>query len=92
MVDVATPAGEIADKLKTTAAKIVGKTFAIETVNVFDQYIGSAGKNLPEGKKSLALSLTFRAPDRTLTDDEVNAAFNQLQAEIAKTPAWQIRK
>ncbi|MDR0353074.1 MAG: phenylalanine--tRNA ligase subunit beta, partial [Opitutaceae bacterium] len=65
VVDAATPAGDVADKLKTTAAKIAGKTFAVESVNIFDLY---QGPNLPEGKKSLALSLTFRAPDRTLTD------------------------
>ncbi|EIQ01987.1 phenylalanyl-tRNA synthetase, beta subunit [Opitutaceae bacterium TAV1] len=94
VVDAATPAGEVADKLKTTTAKIIGKTFAIESVNVFDLYQGSglAAKNLPEGKKSLALSLVFRAPDRTLTDDEVNLAFSKLQAELAKNAAWQIRK
>ncbi|MDR0901693.1 MAG: hypothetical protein LBM92_02860 [Opitutaceae bacterium] len=89
VVDAATPAGEVADKLKATAAKIAGKTMAVESVNVFDQY---AGPNLPEGKKSLALSLTFRAPDRTLTDDEVNAAFTKLQADLAKSTPWQVRK
>ncbi len=92
VVDAATAAGDVADKLKTTAAKIIGKTFAIESVNVSDLYQGAEGKNLPAGKKSLALSLVFRAPDRTLTDDEVNQAFLKLQAELAKTPDWQIRK
>ena len=41
----------------------------MESVAPFDVY---QGKGLPEGKKSLAFTLVFRATDRTLTDDEVN--------------------
>ena len=37
-------------------------------VTLFDLYTGSP---IPPDKKSLAFSLTYRAPDRTLTDDEV---------------------
>jgi phenylalanyl-tRNA synthetase beta chain len=44
---------------------------------------------LPE---SLAFSLVFRSPERTLTDDEVNAVFQKVQDEVAKTTPWQIRK
>jgi phenylalanyl-tRNA synthetase beta chain len=29
------------------------------------------GGSLPEGHKSLAFALEFRAPDRTLTDEEI---------------------
>jgi phenylalanyl-tRNA synthetase beta chain len=39
-------------------------------VRLFDRY---AGKELPRGKHSIALSLRYRAADRTLTDEEVNA-------------------
>jgi phenylalanyl-tRNA synthetase beta chain len=39
-------------------------------VRLFDLY---AGKELPQGKRSIALSLRYRAADRTLIDDEVNA-------------------
>lgn len=38
-------------------------------VGIFDVY---SGKGIPEGKKSLAFSVTYRAADRTLTDDEVD--------------------
>lgn len=41
----------------------------IEFVRVFDQYIGAP---VPEGKKSLAYKISYRAEDRTLTDGEVN--------------------
>src|SRR5262249_22605190 len=42
-------------------------------IRLFDIH---AGKELPEGKHSIALSLRYRAADRTLTDDEINAAHN----------------
>jgi phenylalanyl-tRNA synthetase beta chain len=40
-------------------------------IREFDRY---HGKGIPAGKVSLAVRLTFRAPDRTLTDAEVHAA------------------
>ena len=43
----------------------------LEDVQLFDIYRADA---LGEGKKSLAFSLRFRAPDRTLTDEECNTA------------------
>jgi len=46
------------------------------------------GKQVGAGKKSLAFSLTYRAPNRTLTDDEVNAAHKKFQdALLAKFDA-----
>ncbi|HLB24759.1 MAG TPA: phenylalanine--tRNA ligase subunit beta [Nitrospirota bacterium] len=46
------------------------KVELIEDVKLFDYY---EGKPIPEGKKSLAYTITYRSPARTLTDDEVNA-------------------
>lgn len=40
----------------------------VQEVRLFDVYRGAP---LPPGKKSLAFTLRFRAPDRTLTEDEV---------------------
>jgi phenylalanyl-tRNA synthetase beta chain len=42
------------------------------------------GKQLPEGKKSLAFSVTYRSGERTLTDEEVNAAHAELVAHLAE--------
>jgi phenylalanyl-tRNA synthetase beta chain len=51
----------------------------IEDVRLFDQYVGAP---IPAGKKSLAYSISYRAPDRTLTDAEVNAMHADLVAAI----------
>jgi phenylalanyl-tRNA synthetase beta chain len=43
----------------------------LENVELFDVF---RGENVPEGQKSLAYAFTYRAPEKTLTDAEVNAA------------------
>lgn len=51
----------------------------LESARIFDVYQGA---NLPEGQKSIALALRFRAPDRTLEEAEVEAAQGRiLQAQ-----------
>lgn len=89
VVDTTTPAGDVQKTLTKTARATVGNAFALESVAVFDVY---QGQGLPEGKKSLAFNLVYRASDRTLTDDEVNAAFQKLQDELLKATAYTIRK
>ena len=42
---------------------------------VFDVY---QGKGVAEGKKSLAVRLTFRLPDRTMTDEEADTAVQKI--------------
>ena len=50
---------------------------------VFDVY---RGEQAGEGNVSLALRLTYRAPDRTLTDEEVAAKRRKISA-VARRPA-----
>jgi len=40
----------------------------LETLTLFDEFIG---QGIPEGSRSLAWALTFRDPERTLKDKEV---------------------
>jgi phenylalanyl-tRNA synthetase beta chain len=89
VVDATTPAEEVRQKLALAAQAAAAGAFAVEKVEVFDVYEGAG---LPDGKKSLALSLVFRAPDRTLTDDAVNGAFQKLQDAIVKETGWTVRK
>jgi phenylalanyl-tRNA synthetase beta chain len=48
-------------------------------VSEFDRY---QGKGIPEGRVSLSLRLTFRASDRTLTDEEVQSAMDAVIAAL----------
>ena len=51
----------------------------LERVALFDEY---RGEQIGEGKKSLALRLEFRAPDRTLTDEEVAERRAAIEREL----------
>jgi phenylalanyl-tRNA synthetase beta chain len=53
----------------------------VEDVHLFDEYVGAP---IAPGKKSLAYSIAYRAADRTLTDEEVNALQEQLVVALAK--------
>src|SRR4029434_8851500 len=54
----------------------------ISGVDLFDVFIDPNGAKIPTDKKSLAYSLTYRSPERTLTADEVNAAHAQLKERL----------
>lgn len=60
----------------------------IEHVAVFDQYMGAP---IPEGKKSLAYKVSYRAEDRTLTDSEINDVHQGLVEKLTKTFAGELR-
>jgi phenylalanyl-tRNA synthetase beta chain len=53
----------------------------LQSVDLFDVF---RGKNVPAGQKSLAYAFTYRSPERTLTDAEVNAAHSKV-VEAFKT-------
>ena len=88
IVDQAVLAGKVQNDVAKFAKKAT-QGFNCESVRVFDVY---QGEGLPEGKKSLAVSMSFRAADRTLKDKEVNTAFESIQKLIAEQTDYQIRK
>lgn len=53
-------------------------------VELFDVFTDASGARVPAGKKSLAYSLTYRSPERTLTADEVNAAHLRLKQRLVQ--------
>ncbi|SHL09643.1 phenylalanyl-tRNA synthetase beta subunit [Pseudonocardia thermophila] len=65
VVDADVPAAALAEALEDGGGDL------LEDVRLFDVY---AGEQIGEGKRSLAYTLRFRAPDRTLTSEEANAA------------------
>jgi phenylalanyl-tRNA synthetase beta chain len=72
----------VADEVTAVAvhdAVLEGGGELLRSARVFDLY---AGEQLGEGRKSLALRLEFRAPDRTLTDEEVAGLRAAIEAEL----------
>ena len=65
----AVPAGEVMAELKNTGGDLM------VDCRLFDVY---SGDRVEKGMRSLAVSLVFRAVDRTLTDEEVETPFQQI--------------
>jgi phenylalanyl-tRNA synthetase beta chain len=61
IVDAGVSAAEVESALRAGAGEL------LESISLFDRY-----DKLGDGKISLAFSLVFRAPDRTLTGSEVS--------------------
>jgi phenylalanyl-tRNA synthetase beta chain len=74
------PAAEVEAALAAGAAAGGDGGALLEEVRLFDIY---TGEQVGEGNKSLAYRLRFRAPDRTLTDEETSAARDAAVAEAA---------
>lgn len=83
IVDEYTEAKNILDEILTNGGKL------LSNVNIFDVY---AGKNIPEGKKSLAFSLIFSSSERTLTDEEVESKINKIIHAVENKFNAQLRK
>ena len=62
VLDEDVPAGAVKAALESAAGELLDRSL------LFDVFRGDA---IPNGRKSLAFALEFRAPDRTLTDEEV---------------------
>jgi phenylalanyl-tRNA synthetase beta chain len=54
----------------------------------FDEYHGS---QVPEGYKSIAFTLTFRSPERTLTDAEVEKVMTEIRSALEKRHRARLR-
>lgn len=73
VVDDAIPAGEVLETCRQAGGK------QLVNVSLFDVYQGS---NLPEGKKSLAISLTIQDTEKTLEEKDINAVISVVLAEL----------
>ena len=76
------PAADVERALAAGAAE--AGDVMLESLHLFDVYTGD---QVGEGRKSLAYTLRFRAPDRTLTAEEASAARDAAVAEAAGGPA-----
>ncbi|PQP42640.1 phenylalanine--tRNA ligase subunit beta [Mycolicibacterium austroafricanum] len=75
IVDEDIEAQSVVDAVRDGAGEL------LEDVRIFDVY---TGPQIGDGRKSLALALRFRAPDRTLTEDEASAARDAAVREAAR--------
>jgi phenylalanyl-tRNA synthetase beta chain len=53
-------------------------------IQIFDLFVDPSGEKIPKDRKSLACSLTYRATDRTLTQEEVNASHQRLKSLLVE--------
>jgi phenylalanyl-tRNA synthetase beta chain len=82
VVPVATPAAEVEEVIREVGGPLV------EEARVFDVY---EGPPLPTGQKNLAFALRYRAADRTLRDDEVQAAHARIVEQVQQRLGGQLR-
>ena len=69
LVDAGQPVGPMLAAIERAGGALLAQA------DLFDVY---QGKQVPEGKKSLAFSLEFRAEDHTLTDEEVQKPYEKI--------------
>jgi phenylalanyl-tRNA synthetase beta chain len=60
----------------------------LKNINLFDVY---EGKNLPEGKKSYAVSFTIQDTTKTLTDTQIDKIMSKLQSNFESELGAQLR-
>lgn len=82
VVDETVAAGAIQAAIQTAGAPLV------KSVEAFDVYVGD---NLGEGKKSLAFNIHFQDPEKTLTDEEVDASFENIVNQMNESFQAEIR-
>jgi phenylalanyl-tRNA synthetase beta chain len=82
VVDGATSAGAVAGALREAGGSLLAE------VHLFDVY---QGPQVDAGKKSLAFSLAFQSPDRTLTDAEVEKEKARILAAVSERLGARLR-
>jgi phenylalanyl-tRNA synthetase beta chain len=75
VVDGALPAADVEATIRSGAGEL------LESLRLFDVY---TGPQLGEGRKSLAYSLSLRAPDRTLSGEEAAEISRSVASAVAQ--------
>ena len=83
VVDEAVTAETLEQRIKSAGGKL------LTDVHLFDVYRDPVRVGV--GKKSMAFALTFRAPDRTLTSEEVDAAHARLVKKVCAATGGEVR-
>ncbi|BAW95876.1 phenylalanyl-tRNA synthetase, beta subunit [[Synechococcus] sp. NIES-970] len=77
-----TSVGDLEQVMQKTAKKLLAG------VELFDEY---RGEHAPEGQRSLAFSLRYRATDKTLTDEEIDPVHQKVRDALVKQFAVTLR-
>jgi phenylalanyl-tRNA synthetase beta chain len=83
LVEEHVAAGSILASIKEGAGEL------LEMARAFDEYHGA---QVPEGRKSIAFTLTFRSPERTLTDAEVDRVMSEIKLALEKRHGARFRE
>jgi phenylalanyl-tRNA synthetase beta chain len=75
-------AGDVGETIRARGGELLADCL------LFDVFRGG---QLPDGHKSLAFALAFRAPDRTLTDEEVQPVVDAIATAVAEGSGGQLR-
>lgn len=82
LVDTEKTHAEIVETITSSKVKTLSK------IELFDIY---QGENLPEGKKSMAYSLTFQSRENTMTEEEIAKAMTKITNNLVEVLAVEIR-
>ena len=83
MLDRSVPAATVVDTISQLNQPL------LESIEIFDVY---TGQGIPADKKSVALSMRYRNKERTLTDEEVNRAHEDLVRTVLPRLNAQMRQ
>lgn len=75
LVDTSVSMAQIEQAVRESERKL------LREVSLFDVY---EGKNLPEGKKSYAITMTLQDDEKTLNDKQIDAVMNKIIANVTK--------
>jgi phenylalanyl-tRNA synthetase beta chain len=87
-VDIAVTVGDSVPAAELEAALRLGAGGLLEAIRLFDVYEGA---QVGTGRKSMAFALRLRAPDRTLTAEEVTAVRDGAVAEASNRCGAELR-
>lgn len=77
------------DAIKSVVFKTDKKM--VKDVNIFDVFLGKKSGDLPDGKKSYAISIQLEDDQQTLTDKQIDAVMQKIIHNLAKEVNAEIR-
>ncbi len=88
VVDAALPADDLLRTIRGLSGKLPGK-LALSEIALFDDYRGAG---VAEGKKSLAVTVAIHPRERTLTDEDIQAAADAIVARVRRATGGALRE